>query len=260
MKQILVLLIVFLMCFGAMAQVTTTGKTLNYPSRAEVNAAFSTKKDTVTATNYFYTKAKSDSIKTFGRTYLNTLKAMGSTIKTVTVGANLNYSGSCPLVDGQISFIRLEIVPFAQTLYDFKFILQTSGAYVPTAGEANQVFLAKRVGTTYTIVAATTNDVSDPNIFEGTINWVISKSFATPYAAAANEILYIGFIYNGTGTAPIIYGANGVNARLNDPAFWGLPNFISGRILTPPVSGLLPASFTHAECTQTAYFPLVTIY
>lgn len=226
----------------------------------EANASYLPIPDTTDLETVFYTKPKIDSMRVLGQTYYETLRAMNTTIKTLTVGAQAaGFAGGALLTDGYIPFTKLKSVPYSQTLSSLKFIIATAGNYTPD--NENRVCLIKLVGTTYTIVASTANDTADPNIFEAANSTIVTATFTTPYVAAANEDLYVGFLYNSSAqtTAPILYGVTNGNAAFNTPSFWGISSFITGRV-TATGNNTLPASFVVADCTQSAYSYLVTVF
>lgn len=130
--------------------------------------------------------------------------AMGSVIKALPVGLSLvtGTNSTQTLSDGRTHYVAVYLST-PQTITGIKLYQATAGDY--TADNYNGVGLYSVSGGTLTLRASSSDD---GNIWKATANTIITKAFATPYAAPAG-LYYIAILYNQSAqtTAPIIRGA-----------------------------------------------------
>jgi hypothetical protein len=145
---------------------------------------------------------------TDGLTEISGLQALGSEIKTSTVGFSVGgVTGHVGLTDGILTLVAVYL-PTAQTITGVKWLQGAQGNY--TADNYNGVGLYSYSAGTLTLVASCAND---GNIWKATANAIASKAFSSQYPAAAG-LYYIGFLYNNSAEVanPTIGSNSGVGA------------------------------------------------
>jgi hypothetical protein len=127
--------------------------------------------------------------------HLKLIKTLGSPALAFTLNPML-IQQTQTLVDTREYMVPIYL-PKAATLTGVKFVQVTQGNY--TADQNNRIGLYSVAAGVLTLVAECVNDGD----FWKSAPGVITKAFATPYAAAAG-VYYIGFLYNNSAqtTAP----------------------------------------------------------
>lgn len=182
------------------------------------------------------------------------LQKYGSTVKTATVIAGMYTTSSATLSDNALLLYALEVQPIPITCTTVRFFQFTAGSY--TADQNNRIGLYKLVGTTYTLVASIANDA---NLWVNSSNSVVTKTWTTPYTAAANEQLYVAFLYNNSAqtTAPLIQGVNSGNTEWFNKTMWGTTNLL---VAQKGSQNDLPASFDSSTTSRLNTIPVVLIF
>ena len=139
-------------------------------------------------------------------------QTLGSTFKSILMSnpSISNITQSLTLATGQLRAVAV-YVPIAQTITGLKWFQAVQGVF--TGSGYNGVALFTYSGGTLTRVAFSTD--SEATWETASANSWGSVAFATPYSASEG-LYYVGLLYNGTGTAPAIYGTvNSINANVN---------------------------------------------
>jgi hypothetical protein len=201
--------------------------------------------DTLTSTDYFYTKKGSnellDNIKTID--YLKKLGATTVKSWTPTVGFSDLFVGSTALTDGYF-YTQLTEVLDTVTVTGVKFMQGTQGSY--TADNTNAVSLWSFNGTTWTKIAEGANTGT---LFSTVSNNVVTAPFTG--TLTVNPGLYqIMWIWNAsaTTTAPMIRTHNGIGT-------------LSSNIITVPIVGTQSGTaFPASPFTSTSLSPFGFIF
>lgn len=203
---------------------------------------------------YVYTKTQVDSVAARRRGTTAFLQLYGSAVKTTTVIASPASTNSATLIDNTLLLYALEKQPWPLICTEARWFQYTAGNY--TADNENRIGLYKLVGTTYTLVASIPDDA---NLWVATSNTEVIKTFTAPYTSAANEQLYLGFLYNNSAqtTAPLLQGVNSGNTEWFNTDFMGTTNY-----LVAQKSGVntLPASFDSSTTSRANTIPLALIF
>lgn len=201
-----------------------------------------------------YTKAQVDSIAARRRGTTAFLQLYGSAVKTTTVIASPASTNSATLIDNTLLLYALEKQPWPLICTEARWFQYTAGNY--TADNENRIGLYKLVNTTYTLVASIPDDA---DLWVATSNTEVIKTFTAPYTSAANEQLYLGFLYNNSAQtqAPLLQGVNSGNTEWFNTDFMGTTNY-----LVAQKSGVntLPASFDSSTTSRANTIPLALIF
>jgi len=147
------------------------------------------------------------------------LKKLGSDIVGIPVAPEFTNTSSSALIDN----VRMEVlvyVPNACTIHGIRFVMAVAGNYTPD--NYNGIGLSTLSGINIHLVASTTNDTADPNMFEATANTIVTSTFSSSYSAAAGFYI-VTFLYNSSAqtTAPSIIGANTPQSAMYSKTFFG---------------------------------------
>jgi hypothetical protein len=257
-KQFIILAIICLAAFAGMAQKIKPSQM----SPATV-AAFKSKLgitaiegDTLTAMDYFYTKAQDDSIKNLkSYTAISDLNALGASIVGCTFGWNgsTTSTSSPTLTDGVLSCYLLDKIVEPKTITNIKVIAGNTGSY--TADNYNGFGLYKwSSGGTLTKVAETANTTAPFTSSAAALNTV---ALTAPYSATVGYYYLVVLVNsNGAmGTVPQFYSTSGNSSNLQKL----FPSTVRTMFTTGTGVNTLPTTITISTGANTANPILVTL-
>ena len=188
------------------------------------------------------------------------LTLFGCTIKAMTVGLSIaDATASRTLTESSCHFIAVYL-PTAQTITGVKVMMIVQGAYAPA--DYNGVGLYSESGGTLTLVASSTNDEADPNIWEAGGYSIITKAFSSTYNASPG-LYYVALLHNesdaGGETAPTIAAnSSPVSAMLGS---LGATNSKTAVCMTLAAQTALPSpTVLTSALTGSSSMPLVFLY
>jgi hypothetical protein len=189
------------------------------------------------------------------------MRTMGSAIISMPIGMVLSdISSSVTIVESSCNYVATYIRE-ATTITGIMFAIETAGVYIPADYDGVALYSTTPGVTTDTLklVASSTDDNADPNIWEGSITDVTKKAFSAPYLAAPG-LYYIALVYNesdaGGETAPKLRASATGGAIINKLDF-AKSRFIFG---TKSATTSLPASILASDITVGTGKPFVGTY
>lgn len=186
---------------------------------------------------------------------VTSLQSIGSDIKGFTVGSELNsFVTGLTLSDGIIYLVPVSLRK-AATLTGVRVVMHTQGAY--TADNENRIGLFTQSGSTYTLVASSTNNGA---LWTAVANGLVTIPFSSTYAATAGTY-WIGVMYNSSAetTGPRIYASTDYSGPVWSAITTTATN--SRRLYGSKTAATLPATVTASTLAQpSSNIPLVMIY
>lgn len=180
------------------------------------------------------------------------VKAFGSTAIAIPVSSASLFNDTYSMLDGTLIATAFYLRE-AKTITGVKLLPNVAGIY--TAADYNGVGLYKLSGTTYTLVASSTDN---GDLWKGAAYSLVTVPFTTPYSATAGAY-YVALLYNnnnaGGETAPKIY----VNIATGNQSVYLLGGNNRLRFIWASQTAL-PATILYTDVAVSSVSPGIWLY